>query len=323
MQPAPVPRRYRFGTRLVQADIALQALPQVNDAAAGELIEIVATTPRAAPANVDTWLHHWHEDGGSARVLSLARHGEGYRLRFPNLCDFLIDRDAGRIAAEPLTGLPPDTLEHLLVDQVLPRLLAHRGELVAHASAVQIGTRTALFLGRSGWGKSTLAGLLHRAGHRLLSDDCALLRTSANDVTAVPTYPSLRLYGDSIEETVGTGQATVSVAGYSRKRRVPVADAHADHTARPVHAIYLLNDPADAVTEHAVAPLPPAVACMAIVEHSFRLDMGSTAHTTALLGQAAEVLRRVPAFALRYPRDYATSAQLTALLEQHIAGLEP
>lgn len=323
MYSTPAHRHYRFGTHRVRTDIDLQALPQADGAASEAVIEVVAGTPRDAPATVDAWLHHWHEDGGSARVLSLAIAGEGHRLRFPGLCDFLIDRDAGRITAEPLAGLSPDTFEHLLVDQVLPRLLAHRGELVAHASAVEIGGRTALFLGRSGWGKSTLAGLLHRAGHRLLSDDCALLGADDIGITAVATYPSLRMYGDSIGQTVGEEQATASVAGYSSKRRVPVADAAAGQAACRVHAIYLLNDPADAAAEHAVAALPPAVACMAIVEHSFRLDMGSTAHTAALLRQAAEVLRRVPAFALRYPRDYAGSARLTGLLEQHIAGLAP
>lgn len=322
MQSAPAHQRYRFGTHVIRTEIDLQALPRADRATPGGVIEVIASASGEAPAIVDAWLHHWYEDGGSARVLSLARHGDGYRLRFPGLCDFLLDAGAGHITAEPLDGLEPDTFEHLLIDQVLPRLLAHRGELVAHASAVRIGDRTALFLGRSGWGKSTLAGLLHRAGHRLLSDDCALLRMDDRGVTAVPTYPSLRMYDDSISQTVGTGGATASVAGYSQKRRVAVADATADGAARQVHAIYLLNDPAAPVTRHGVDPLPPAVACMAIVEHSFRLDMTSTAHTTALLRQAAGVLQRIPAFSLRYPRDYTSSSQLIQMVEQHVGGLE-
>lgn len=322
MQSAPAHRRYRFGAHVIRTEIALQALLRADEATSAGVIEVVASMPREAPTIVEAWLHHWHEDGGSARVLSLARHGDGYRLRFPGLCDFLLDAGAEHITVEPLANLPLDTFEHLLVDQVLPRLLAHRGELVAHASAVQIGERTALFLGRSGWGKSTLAGLLHKAGHRLLSDDCVLLRTDDRGVSAVPTYPSLRMYDDSIGQTVGMGGTTTSVAGYSHKRRIPVTDAAADHTACPVHVIYLLNDPADAAADHAISPLSPAVACMAIVEHSFRLDMGSTAHTATLLGQAAGVLRRIPAFALRYPRDYAHGPQLTTLLEQHLGSLE-
>ncbi|WP_162433927.1 hypothetical protein [Pseudoxanthomonas koreensis] len=322
MQSIPAYHHYRFGAHLVRTDVTLQALqPGEEGAAEGGVIEVVVVTPCENPLHVDTWLHHWHEDGGSACVLSLARCAEAYRLRFPGLCDFLIDLGATRITAEPRAGLSLDTFEHLLVDQVLPRLLAHRGELVIHASAVEIGTRTALFLGRSGWGKSTLAGMLHHAGHRLLSDDCALLGTENLDVTAVPTYPSLRLYGDSIGQTFGEGQATTSVAAYSRKRRVPVTQVGMSHP-RPVHAIYLLNDPTVVAVEHAIVPLSSAAACMAIVEHSFRLDMRSASHTAALLGQAAEVLRRIPAFKLLYPRDYAGNGRLTGLLEQHIGTLQ-
>ena len=60
---------------------------------------------------------------------------------------------------------------------------------------------------------------------------------------------------------------------------------------------------------------------MALIEHSFRLDVTATQHTRLLLGQAAAVQRFAPVFHLRYPRDYRHSARLLEVLHQHFDGL--
>ncbi len=312
---------YLFGAHPVESDLVLRALPeappaQVEDAG----IRILAGQRNPMPAAGEDWIHHWREDDGS-QVLALARRGGDYLLRFHGQCDFAIDAQGRSVTIDPLGDLAEDTLEHLLIDQVLPRMLAHRGELVAHASVVETGQGSVLFLGRSGWGKSTLAGLLHRQGHRLLSDDCALLSIGAAGVTAVPTYPSLRLYADSVDRVFAAPPATGSVAAYSHKRRVALAPEPARQASGPLRAIYLLNDPALRAEAPAIEPLPPAVACMALVEHSFRLDMTSQAQTAALLRQGARVVEALPAFSLRYPRDFGGSDALLDLLLGHVDAL--
>ena len=89
----------------------------------------------------------------------LAVTRSGYLLRFPRQCDFVVSADATRIDTRPHRQVAPEILEHLLADQVLPRCLAQRGELVAHAAGIAFGRDIALFVGESGRGKSTLAGL--------------------------------------------------------------------------------------------------------------------------------------------------------------------
>ena len=318
----PALHSYRFGQSRVDSAIPLPVLPpaRTNEVEADIILDAGPAQPALDP--VTDWLHHWLQPNGTA-TLSLAAQDHGYRLRFPGLCDFLVDADARRIRAEPVEGLDPGTLEHLVVDQLLPRVLAHQGALVAHASVVLVEGRAILFLGHSGWGKSTLAGLLHGTGRRLLSDDCALLVAAASATHVVPTYPSLRLFGDSIGQTLGAGAATGAVAAYSPKQRLGLGPPEPEDSRWPLRAIYLLNDPADPASDHTIAPLPPALACMALVEHSFRLDLASTAHTAALLAQAAAVLRHVPAFTLRYPRDYTASPVLLDTLVSHAASLAP
>lgn len=317
----PTLHHYRFGQSRLASSVPLPVLPTATDDGTEELDIVLDTAPaRMTLAPVTDWLHHWPAPNGSV-TLSLAPHEAGYRLRFPALCDFLIDADAGRILIQPVQALDPGTLEHLIVDQVLPRVLSHRGALVAHASVVRIGRHAIAFLGHSGWGKSTLASLLHAAGHRLLSDDCAVLVCASNTIHAIPTYPSLRLFEDSIGQTLGDVASANPVATYSPKHRVTLGAPEPQDSISPLQAIYLLNDPAHPADYCHITSLPPASACMALVEHSFRLDLASTAHTTALLTQAAAVLRHAPAFCLNYPRDYATNARLLDTLIAHVANL--
>src|SRR5690606_19444533 len=131
--------------------------------------------------------------------------------------------------------------EHMLVDQVLPRLLAQLGHLLVHGSALRIDGRGALFIGPSGRGKSTLAGLMQRQGHTVLSDDCILLVADGERFQALPTYPSLRLNIDSLAALFPVSPDTVSVAAYSEKRRLPMTTPGNLVDGMPVDALYLLG----------------------------------------------------------------------------------
>ena len=213
------------------------------------------------------------------------------------------------------------TLEHLLVDQVLPRVLAQQGELMVHASALSIDGRHALFLGPSGWGKSTLAGLLHRHGHTVLSDDCVQLVEEAGRFGAIPTYPSLRLYADSLDELFPGLDDTAPVAAYTSKRRVPMVAPQAPVQACLVDAIYLLGDPEGAGETFRISPLRPAETCLSLIKHSFRLDLSDRQASARQLERCSEVARSVPAFRLDYPRDYTRQDELVDTITRHLATL--
>lgn len=275
--------------------------------------------PCGAPLNAE-WSHHWRDC--DEIVLSLAKVDSDYWLRSPGVADFLVRMQPCRILISPEPSVDASTLEHILVDQVLPRVLAQQGELMVHASALGIGGRHALFSGLSGWGKSTLAGLLQRQGHDVLSDDCVQLVADGERFNAMPTYPSLRLYADSLEELFpGLHSSTAPVASYSEKRRVPVEIPQDIDTAFPVDALYLLSDPNEAGDSISITPLRPAEACQALLRHSFRLDLtdrAANAHQFALCGAVA---RGVPAFRLDYPRNFARGEELVRHVTHHLASL--
>jgi hypothetical protein len=267
------------------------------------------------------WVHDWCDDDDSV-TLTLVRWGDDYRLDFPDLCEFILQPGQASILVNPHGELDAPTLEHLLVDQVLPRYFAHEGALMVHASAVAVGDHTALFLGKSGWGKSTLAGLLDALGYSVLSDDCVMVAMHEGRIQARATYASLRLFEDSLREAFGQLPATSPVATYTDKRRL-LLPARPCNEARPIRAIYLLNDPADAVDALEIEACGALEMCMGLIRHSFQLDLTDAVRTRGLLAQASAVAAALPAFHLRYPRDYAAAPAIAAAVARHVAALPP
>ena len=312
----PLNTHYRFGNRRVRSDIPLAALPTIPDLGDGATdIRIIQSAAHSLP-RIRRWLHRWSNEG--VTTLSMLRRDEGYLLRFPRLCDIHLHPAAGTVHVMRGERMEDHTLEHLLVDQVLPRMLAHQGELIAHASALVVHGRTVLFLGSSGAGKSTLAALMQRAGHQVLSDDCTLLLRQGDAVMALPTYPSLRLFPDSLEHAVPSGTASSAMARYSEKRRV-----HMDRVAARswrVHAMYLLAGPASDSAQ-SIKTRRPSSACLDLIRHSFQLDVTDRSRTRELLAYCGDVARKVPAFTLNYPHDFEQSRALVEGLGTHIDTL--
>ncbi len=309
---------YVFGDQRVRTSVHLNTLPTLGDDQA-DAIALDACEPQPFLPPVRHWLHTWRQADG-AIALSVAHHGSTYLLRFPALCDVLFDPDMQTVRMTPVVGVDEATLEHLLVDQVLPRVLAHSGALAIHASALTIGDRTVLFVGDSGWGKSTLAALLGRDGHGLLSDDCVLLRVDTGAVTALPTYASLRLFDDVVQYAFPDAPGS-AVARYSDKRRFEVPAAGGSLEGRPVAAIYLLREPSDQSLRHDIVAVSPATACIELMRMAFKLDLDDRSRVAALLQQAGNVARVVPAFALSYPHDLSMSGVLTNRITRHVESL--
>ena len=326
------PGLYRYAGRQLSSAVPLPSLPQSVSPAGPIALRIAPPdiVPRLQPR--DAWRHQWLDSQGhpclqlaNATRESHAQPPEQFLLRAPELADFLLDPREGTVRIQCLAKTDVETLEHLLIDQVLPRLLAEQGETILHASCVQVENACALFLGQSGWGKSTLASLLQQCGGQLLSDDCVVLRQEGTQVLAVATYPSLRLFNDSIAHSFDFAPRQSSVARHTGKRRVWVDDPRPTPVTdlvgpAPVTAMYLLNAPSAPIAAVAISPLPAAAACMALVEHRFRLDMGNQRQSVATLRHAAAMAGQIRAFSLGYPRDYSCNLSTTQALRAHLVA---
>lgn len=243
----------------------------------------------------------------------LLKVSDGLVLRFVGVADFFIDREGRQIRASAPASVDHATLRHLLLDQVLPRVLAHRDRLIVHGASVAVGDRVICFIGETGQGKSTLAASFHEAGHALLSDDAVMLTSDSGTTLAEPLYPALRLWPESVDGLFEVPPATTPMTQYSAKSRVELATPATAAPARPLGAIFVLEDPhGDEDTDGgpSLSPYSPRDGCMAIIANSFQLDAADTQRAARLLQRAGDVAQRVPVYALYYTRSFERLAQV-------------
>ncbi|MGD9703396.1 MAG: hypothetical protein AB7Q42_00435 [Acidimicrobiia bacterium] len=122
---------------------------------------------------------------------------DGATLWFDGDAVFRLEPRRRTIAYQLLSDLDDQTFAHELVDAVLPRYLALRGDHVLHGSSVGGRTGALVLVGSSGAGKSTLAASLVAAGWQLLGDDAAVVLSIHGVDHVVPSGTSLRLYTDA------------------------------------------------------------------------------------------------------------------------------
>jgi hypothetical protein len=229
------------------------------------------------PDHWDTreWSYNWcFPDGTSSHFLS--RHEKGYYVRFPDLADFSISIDEEWIRCRPEPGTPLATIKHLFLDQVLPLVLSSQGRLVLHGSASQTAHGAIAFIGQSGSGKSTLASSFSVKGCPILADDCVLVRERGRQLVAVPSYPGVRLWPETVNVLLGVGTPVSEVAHYSDKKRI-AQDIRLPFCTEPapLRRIYFLVRPEDTEDTSTISinHISPRDALIELVKHTFHLDV--------------------------------------------------
>jgi hypothetical protein len=211
--------------------------------------------------------------------MARAKNRQGYFLRYNNLADFWVDRTGRRVTCCARTaGVSDLTIRALLLDHVLPLVLALRGKYAIHASAVMTEHGVCAFVGDSGAGKSTLAASLSLAGHSFLTDDCLILE-DRGQIVATPAHPSMKLCDDALETLMPQAKETEPVAEYTSKRRLRLSVAGAEFPSEPcpLARIYFLVR-GDEAAARASGTLPkierlsPRDAFVELVNFSIRLD---------------------------------------------------
>lgn len=254
----------------------------------------------------------WTEDTNALTisVVDNPHGGSNHVVTFCDLAQFVIRPSALEIVVIPLDDqLSVNTIDHLLVDQIWPRLVAHNGQLVIHASAAANKDGAIMAVGQSGRGKSTLAASLHQRGLSLLGDDAIVISQQSGMSHCRAVYQSLRLFPDSIASVFDAPVTQSEVAAYTAKRNIRLDGTAEDTFSHPIRAIFFL-DADDGHSRAASEEIAPADACMRLIEHSFWLDPTDVLRTADKLKSASALASGVPCFQLSFPRDFDRIGEL-------------
>ena len=298
-------------------DISLDSdihLPELPEGSAREtIINIKSGVDIASEYCEPEYFHEWHDADGGISMLS-AEIDDGYFLRFPEMVDFLISSSRDTVLYFPEPDIPEETIRHLILDQIIPRILGQQGQLVLHASAVQMSDGMVIvFLGDTGWGKSTIASSYYEQGAKLITDDCLLIKVIDKNVFCVPNYYGLRLYPDSAEAIFKENVKYQPVAHYTSKERLILHSAEFTIAEPiPVGAIFLLSDPnIGSIDRVSVNMIRGAKEIMAIVEQTFLLDINDKAIISQQFTNASDVNEISPVlYRLSYPHKYEMLAEV-------------
>lgn len=256
--------------------------------------------------------HRWIFADGTLWMLFF-RQGRDYLLRFPGLADFEVSNTGRDVQGWSAPGVDAATVQHLYLNQVLPLALSRQGKLVLHASAVDVGAGCAAFVGESGRGKSTLAASFATAGSRFLTDDGLQLEWHEEQLTVVPSHPSIRLWEDSQMALIGETQDVAPPVQYTSKARFlagPALSFCGEH--RPLRSIYFLGT-GDAPSIQ-IARMKSPVALLELVRHSFLLDIDAQ----EMLASHFDEISRIANLPIHYHLDYPRRFQELPLLHEAI-----
>jgi hypothetical protein len=201
-------------------------------------------------------------------------------------------RSGTEILVEPAgPGADASMLRLLVLGFALPALLHQRGLLVLHASVVTLNGGGVAFMGRSGAGKSTIAGAFLNSGHSIISDDIAVINLANGMPLVHPGAPQLKLWPASVAK-LGCAADTLELLVKDHDKLAWRKENAWSGKAVPLTRIYELATGTTTVAR----PLAEHEALIALVRHSFCAQLGMIHDRRAAalhFDQCIHVLRRV------------------------------
>ena len=310
---------YRICGFTIQSDIPLTELPYTDCKRADYKFNLI--TERRVFIEPINWFHHWRTPDGHT-WLSFANLEGDYLLRFPDIADFIIPSSGGEIQCHLVSSAPLETIRHLLIDQVFPLFLSHHGFLVLHASSIATPEGAIVFLGITGMGKSTLAASFSLEGYPILTDDYFILDSIDGQLCVTPSYPSVRLWDDSISSVFKHRPSTSGVAHYTNKKRLTINNGELLFYQESVrlHRVYCIGykdneyDGCDVIIE----PISARDAFIEMATATFKLDIFHQGTLVKEFRKLDQISRSPIFYQLSFLRDFDFLPTVRRVIIDHI-----
>jgi hypothetical protein len=315
-------RQQAYGLRIV-TDVPLPELARLQVSARGPTVRAILGHRFQRIRLNPRWYLRSRPPGG--RIwLRYGKTADGYVLSFPNLADFIVDSSGSQVVCcNASSDISLETIRHLLIDQVLALIVNLRGREAIHATAVATRNGVCAFTGLAGSGKSTLAASFVLAGYPLVCDDCLAL-CEGKAITAIPGYPGLRLWDDSIRALGASSRNLKPVAHYTTKSRLKNHSRRTEFcsTPRRLARIYILKRARSSKRSSGVVieDLAPADALMGLVEAAYRFDITDRAMLTRQFQFLSRVAERVAVKRLMVPNEFSALSSVREAVIHDLQG---
>lgn len=161
-------------------------------------------------------------------------------ISYKEMATFLI-RNGNEVIIEPDEKATPTEINHLLLGTALSVILYQRGFLVLHCSLVEMNGYAVGFIGHSGNGKSSLATAMYEHGHKLISDDLAVIDQIDGQYVVYSGFPQLKLWPDLIESIGINPDNLPRITDHFTKRTRRLNERFVDVRYVPIQQFYILN----------------------------------------------------------------------------------
>lgn len=225
---------------------------------------------------------------------------------------FLV-RGGQEVIVDPSPGADERTVRLCLLGPIAALLLHQRGRLILHASAVAVGGNAIAFMGGQGWGKSTIAAAFHVRGHGTLADDVTALQLDSGRPMALPAFPQIKLWPNSIVALGDVPETLPIVHPDFAKRAFRVTSGFAD-APLPLKRIYVLASGPRVEIES----LSPQEALVELIGHSYAARFGKELLQATGIAthfkQCAQVVQNTCLYRFRRPASLS-------VLDEHVSML--
>jgi hypothetical protein len=164
------------------------------------------------------------------------------------------------------------------------------------------------FLGTHGQGKSTMAAAFLRRGATLLTDDALPLRIAGEGVTGGPAVPIMKIWEDSLQQTLQhAGELPAVMPGLNKKLFRLGEDERFSYEPAPLRMLFLLcryDADASGRDDVTLGDLNRRESLVTMCEHTSGRVLMSPAEQAGLFPFYSRVLERVPVKLLVYPHGY-------------------
>jgi hypothetical protein len=236
------------------------------------------------------WLASRTEDGEIA--LRIGRRGPRLVAEWPTIGTLSALVDGSDAQFVPAPDADARDVEKVRVGAAHALVERLRGKLALHASAVAIGARTCLLVGRSEAGKSTMAAHLCARGASLVADDIAIVQLGDDRVVVEPTEHHHWLSSDVCE--------SMGIRCSPDDEKTAVEAPRRPSQPMDLSAIVVLEF-ADGAAR--IAPLTGLAVMNALVRSVVRFVVDDEAAIAHEARDLISIAGRVPFFVLERPRD--------------------